>query len=440
VKATLFPLSAVAVGAWVAVLQPPVSVALIAGAALVAVAGFVRVQPTLHTLGLAAAAIGVLTASWNGIRATEGATVADLFLLLGALLIIPASIVTGRAVPGYLLAAAALLGISGSLAALASPDFALNALPMAQFLIAMVVVPLLIAYTGMPGLMGAMFVASAAIGSTVAVVDAFTGAGLGTSLTGFISFGREAGLAAHSNHLALAAAMALPFAIQRYLTSGPTRLLAGVAVVVLGVGLLVAGSRAGLLAAALGTIATLWLGRQHIRRGALVIGVAFAIIGLLAAAQAGESVSLAIDRLTGEVSVGGSDEDRFVLYDAALARFADSPLFGEGYGSIRVAHNVYLQVLQAGGVIGLMGLLTFLAGTLRLVDRESTVSAAAAAAMVAWMAAGLVQNAIYDRYLYVPAGILLAVWLQRRDRVASGRELLLLLKKSSFIPAIRSRG
>ena len=137
---------------------------------------------------------------------------------------------------------------------------------------------------------------------------------------------------------------------------------------------------------------------------------------------------MSIDRLTGAVSVDASDAERLVLYEAALADFASSPLLGVGYAGVRAAHNIYLQFLESAGVIGFLLWAGYLVATLRLALSVSVPGSARAAAYLAiacasglagWLAFGFAQNALYDRFLMVPVGLLLG--LAARDAVVASR-------------------
>jgi hypothetical protein len=125
--------------------------------------------------------------------------------------------------------------------------------------------------------------------------------------------------------------------------------------------------------------------------------------------------------LTGVISVEGYDNGRLELYAEALSDFLARPLTGHGFSQIRDALNIYLQLLQAGGLIALSAFSLFTVGSLRLGWRLAhepvlsgsmrSLAVALTVSVLVWLQEGLVQNAIYDRYLYVPAGLLLAMRL-----------------------------
>ena len=78
------------------------------------------------------------------------------------------------------------------------------------------------------------------------------------------------------------------------------------------------------------------------------------------------------------------------------------------------AHDIYLELLAAGGVLALVSFLTFCGGIAAAAWRgvRSTQSDAAIAlsvAFIVWLINGVFDNQVADKYLYVVPGLLLAV-------------------------------
>jgi O-antigen ligase len=135
-------------------------------------------------------------------------------------------------------------------------------------------------------------------------------------------------------------------------------------------------------------------------------------------------VTAGLDRLVGgeQASISlvqASNAARRVAFDSALREFAQSPVTGTGYGGVREAHNLYLQLLQGGGVLLFCTFAAFALGALgrgyqlsrdeRLSPDLQRLAGALTLSVGVWLTAGLVQNTVYDRYLYVPVGFLLAL-------------------------------
>jgi hypothetical protein len=406
---------AIGAGAGIALAPPAVAVALIV--AVVGAVSIVAFRPDrfLEKVGLALAAVGLLSITFNGVRLSSFATASDVFLAASAVILVPPGLARGRGVPGWLIVASGAIVLTGVLSALASTDSVSEQLiPALEFGGVIVFVPLLISTMGRYRTVALLLVGSAALNSAVAVTDFIAGTEIGPTLTGFQFLGRTGGLAIHPNHLAVACAIAAPLAAYLVMTAATMRVrtVAAACGIFILAGILVSGSRAGLLAGFAGVVVMLVIGHRVVDWRAVLAIAAVAAAGLLVIAQ-GTSATVAFDRLTGAVSIGDSDAIRGELYGEAIARFVQSPVFGMGFADVRESHDIYLQMLQAGGLIGLFGLLTLFGGGVRSVVLTSPLSVAAIGALAAWAVAGLAQNLVYDRFLYVPVGMLIGVAWER---------------------------
>ena len=409
------------------------------------------IKPTLESVGGYVAAGAVLTVAWNAVRLNSSVTLSDAFLLAAAVVLVPAGLaerlgstggggsLTVSSVPVWLLASGALLLVDGVLSAVGSNNLRGNLAPALAFVIALTFVPLIVGFaTGTSRLVNtfaALLVVSSAISCAEGVADLVTGNGVSTALNGATFWGRSAGLSVHPNHLALAAAMALPLAYGLLVTSRRRAERAFVCVLVLLVagGLFASGSRAGLVCAVGGVASAWFLARGEYRRWRVVVGML--AIGLLvlviSSAMGWHQLTVTTDRLIGTQSVGVSNEIRVEQYRQAAASIALNPVIGTGFSSVHITEDIYLQVLEAGGVLGLTAFALFGMGCLNLglrLCREISLpaemqpfAAAATASMLTWFAAGFVENQIYDRYLYVPCGLLVGISLiSRSTRIQKG--------------------
>lgn len=68
----------------------------------------------------------------------------------------------------------------------------------------------------------------------------------------------------------------------------------------------------------------------------------------------------------------GSDSAREIINTAALSQALESPFWGVGYQVLRVSHNVYLQMVHAAGVFGLVAYLAVLALPMVLMRGNAT--------------------------------------------------------------------
>ncbi len=408
-------------------------------------------------VAITAAAVGFVC--FGGLRFADAITASDVLFLVAAALAGVAALrhrETPVTVPAWLVGAAAGLIAAGLLVELFPPAppsrilldrkvsldelRQLSNLPvLARFLFALAVVPLLIAMAASSGarvrLLVNLWLAAVAVNCVVALAD-YWGAGIGEALTGGDyrthvagQPDRQPGLTTHPLELSLQSVMALPVVLAR-LSSGRGRREALLALLpLLIVGLLLTGSRAGLLGATIGSVLILLLQRRP--RWALVSATFF--LALFAAGAAGVDAPLlqGAERLSGGGTAAVSDDRRTLGWDQAGADISERPLLGYGFQFVRSAHSVYLQLLQAGGPLALVAFLLFAAGVLRMAVRlgrggdprgsPAALGQALGVAMLVWLLTGLVQNSIFDRFLYLPAGLLLGLclWAPRdaADRV-----------------------
>lgn len=195
---------------------------------------------------------------------------------------------------------------------------------------------------------------------------------------GPLANGRYIGLSTHPNGLGHTLALStslLPFLAYRA-TSRRKFVL-----VFLGVGCLIGGSltgsRATVVALALLGIAYLVVERK------LVGGLVAAFFGCLAVLLSGQLSSWLLGhdelaRLLGQGDAQQSDQARIDFAHQALTRFYDHPLVGSGFIDMRTAHDTYLEMLAAVGIVGLAGfllmVLTMLTPLLRAQDPRRLIA------------------------------------------------------------------
>ena len=311
------------------------------------------------------------------------------------------------------LLAVALIALGGLLASLASANPAASAFNVARLVVAAGGVVLALVLWS-PGRNGVFALAWLWVASAVA-----------TSLWGLVVHqdvaGRAIGLSTHSNHLALAATMALGPALGLAAgLRGGRRLLPVACVAVLAAGILASGSRAALLGTGVVAIAfAAGCPRALLPMAAALGGVALlSVTGVVDIGGAN-----ALGRLLGLDGLGAaaSDAERWLLLDAALDRLDLAPLLGSGFESALEAHNVYLQVWAGAGLLGLSGLalLAWVAARSYLKARDSargtrdamaTLALGLACGWLGYFVVALFQNPLWDRYVWVPAALIAVTW------------------------------
>lgn len=451
----------VACGVGLATLGPPIVVVLVPGLVIAVVVVSLltwsrRDTSTLrgeHATAAVLVALGVVVVTWNGVRVGLGpfdilfgaAFVALGFsslrggkgrLLPGWLLLAGSGLLTGALlaelfVPyppvAYRSVSQAYLNPSGQWSGI-DPDMVL----LGKLELALIAVPFLIgavtASWRRARLVADLWLFSAVVSAGVASLDLLVGTRIGELATGIGTYeGRATGLAAHANHLGLASAMALPLALAR--ATAPRRVgsvlgsvLGSAAAAVLVVGILASGSRTNLLGAIIGvTLLLLFLrGARAKLAGGVGAGVLLVLVGLVVTSTAGTNI-VSFTRLAGENGAIESDSRRSDRLDVSLSSVRTHGLTGVGFATARDAHNLYLQMLQAGGIVALTGFVVFAVGALRLGRRLSLeprappesarLAAALTVSLLVWLICGLFQNAVNDRYIFVPFGVLLGLSL-----------------------------
>ena len=385
-------------------------------------------------VGACGVAVGMLLVTFNAVRVSAHVTASDLFFLASACLFF-ASLFTERArlpsIPGWLLLSVAGILSAGVLAATNSTNVGADLVATSQFCVALLGIPVVLAFaTGASGkviVMSKLWLVSAGVNAAVGVLDYLHVTNIGPAIAGAVFAGRTTGLTVQPNHLGLAGAMAVPVGL--FLATRSQRKIdcfawAGVTALI-SLGVLVSGSRAAVVAAAAGGLLFPVLGHRLWRQTLLVLAVSAAIIVMLSLSLSDQTVPFvnrfaAIQRLTnGAADTASSDSSRLEYYGLALADFSKNPLTGNGLDLVRDAHDIYFQLLQAGGVIALISFVLFAGASVRLgwrLSRQPTITSdlqnlasGLTASICVWMLAGLVQNLIYDRFLYVPIGLLIGM-------------------------------
>lgn len=430
---------AAAAGAAAALLPPTMLLAIggvlaspLVVAILVRLAGlaFARDLGAVQSIAALLAGAALATITFNGLSFGLDMTVADLFLLGAGLVLLPQLLMKPHlrpAAPTWLIASACLLLVSGLVSSMDKVGPTDDLVPAIRFVVALFLAPLVIAVAAghrarLP-LMTTLWLLSAGTNGAVALSDSLGLTSIGPALTGLEFQDRAAGLTVHPNHLALACAMALPVAVWHV---SATRNLRGhsaylALAIAIALGILASGSRAGIVAGMAGVVFVAFL--RHRERNAVVLALVggaavILIVGFLSPSNSDQLLT-GVQRLSGGESVGNSDATRLEYYRVAITEFAARPLTGNGFEVVRGAHDIYLQLLQAGGLIALAAFGLFALGSLGLgvrLTREPTLpngaqglAAALTASIAVWLLAGLAQNQIYDRFLYVPVGLLLAL-------------------------------
>lgn len=403
------------------------------GAALAGVCAWMAIYALDRGAGIATtseatlAALAFLTLPLNGVRLSASASVGDAFLLVLAVPFV-FRFATGRVVGAqpWLLVAMGLVIAAVAGQVMAGYDLSLDVVPGLQLVIAMAATPLLLAGASRKSAYRDAFVLCWLVGSSLAVAAALSDASgltsVGLTVTGSTWDSRFAGLTVHPNHLGLVAVMALPGSMW-LIATGQTRFrvaLGCALAVLLPLGVFVSGSRAALIA--LVVVVVLALPVVARARGVRLLVFAAAGAGLVAGLVLvlPASMGYGLARLLDVSASASANEDRLRDMTTSLLSFYDANLLiGAGFSTVKFANNLVLQTLQAGGLLAALGFTIYLAGAMARglwTSRASQgLGAVLVVALLGWLVDGMFQNILYDRFLFLPVALLVALPSSQAD-------------------------
>lgn len=292
----------------------------------------------------------------------------------------------------------------------------------AKWLLALAVLPVTIADVGKDDATFVQRLSTASLaGATVSAFIAITDLlGLTSINSILIAIGgataRQSGLTSHPNHLGLSVSIVAPLAIALAIRS--RRVGIPVTLLLMG-GAIVSGSRAGQAGFVLAVTATVALSARARRFAPILIvaagittaGIVWAKPGLV------DTIATLFRFDTTDRYVAQSNEERAGLSNQAISDFEHRPIDGVGLDVLTQAHNIYLQIVAAGGLILAGAMFAYLAGMLSaaFAERRSgdPLGLYLLVAIVVWLASGTFGTQLTDRYLYFPVGAIAALQARR---------------------------
>lgn len=387
------------------------AIGLIAGVTSIGVVGF-------EGTAIGALVLGVALSPMDNLRPVSAiafVSISDVFLLVGVGCLIP--VVMGRRWsldPWFM---AAVSGLSG--VALLSSFFAAEPVASLLSVVRLVIGAMLLPIVFMiwrPGATIAITLAWAyVLGNAANFAASFT-QGVGDG-------GRRIGFSTHPNIMGLCAMLAIGVAIVLWevlprfwgvMALGAAALCAG--------GVWFSGSRAALVAA-VAMIALYPIVSRSIVTAVALFGASLPVIFVAAQAiLAGENASdNAFGRLLGGGSAQGSDIEREMLAEIARGQFEAHPIIGVGMADVYAAHNIYLQISAAVGVVGVAFFAAMLAAVLVRclgIDRRFRLLILPAAGYVM---VGALTTIIWDRFVWCVLALpFLLPLVRQQDDASSG--------------------
>jgi hypothetical protein len=279
------------------------------------------------------------------------------------------------------------------------------------------------------------WIATVAINGVAALAQALLG---DVIPGGTVEWGRVAGMTDHFNDLGGSAGIALaPSIAFAALARRWWRALAWPMVLLVGIGLLLSGSVAGMITGLVGVVVFVACGGIRFRRGTVLLGlalVAIATVAMVGLPAIGAQTPLA--RLDVAAGAGGTLASRIQTFEQAWWSIGLDPFIGTGLaqGPTRTGydvHNLLLGIWYQAGVVGAIGVLLVLAGTAQVAIGAVVVAPGPAArrlavgllgAFFAFLTLGLAQPLLLQRYAWVPAALLLALYAQARRSPGTPRD------------------
>ncbi|MGA7434550.1 MAG: O-antigen ligase family protein [Solirubrobacterales bacterium] len=337
------------------------------------------------------------------------------------------------------------------------PDFVneTSASTGVKLLGALIVIPLVVAIVvdswKAVGMLINAWLAGVTVSCAVALSDAYLGTGLQLGLAfdqemsrGFIELldpARHFGLTVHPNALTLTAMLSIPLLLAKM--TDPRRLMIFFPVLLLLLlGIVLSGSRIGVVGFALGLVLTLAVNPEFRKtvftwdpRVALTLVVGFLVSMLLLFVVPLHSFSLdetqkndgpaGVSRVSPDDSTAQeSDALRRQYFEDSVEYIKERPLVGYGFQWSEASHNIYLQMPLAGGILALVGFLTVMLGYLRqgwvLRDRVPApvrgICLALGISVAVYLVTGVLGNGVLSRYLYLAPALLLSITLMLSRR------------------------
>lgn len=328
------------------------------------------------------------------VAAVSFVTASDVFLFLGVALLFPVLVTRGIGRQAPFLIGVAGLVATGLLTSAASPDAAGSLNGLTRLVVGALTMPLVF-MVWRPGPRVLLAFAWAYVaGVCISVTHG--------RITGLMSLdGRYVGLTEHPNILGLTGLLGLTL-VPFLLKASPRRVrwIALVAGALCAYGIWMSGSRAALVGAVAVAVLYLLLSRS-IEHALLLFGLSIVPFYLVMRSfTSGSADSSPLGRLRGGGSATYSDLDRENLAHVALDRFFDHPLLGSGFADAAEAHNIYLQVAAAGGVIALTFYVIILVASARQPLLLGSHHRLLALPVMGYALMGPLTPLLWDRYIW----------------------------------------
>jgi len=353
-------------------------------------------------LGTGFVLLAMFTAPQNSIRPIPSAdfvTFSDVFLLLGAGLLLPTLLQRRGRYPALFLVGAVGLSAMVLVSAVIGPTPLLGLLYGLRLPAAAVALPLFfLAWRPQGRLVEALawsYVAGHVLSTCYAVVE-------GRALND-----RYDGLTTHFNFFGIAALVASSMLVHLYhATPRRHRWVPLVAALFCAASISMSGSRAAAIVIAMILLLYPLLERSFLS-AYLLIAAALAFVAVGDRLLVGFGSGSVIERLQGDETTSFSDNERTVALQTGWDKFFAHPILGNGFDATALdAHNIYLEIGIGIGLVGLICYLLVLGIGVLPVLRSGPLRRLGYIAL-GYAAIGMLTNSLWDRFVWM--GISLSV-------------------------------
>ena len=265
---------------------------------------------------------------------------------------------------------------------------------------------------------------------------------LGVSISGFVAilqlkymipytinhYGRMSSFTGHvSDFGALTSIALVPSLILGSNSRGIKAIIFYLFSILIGLGVILSGSVSGFITVAVGFFVWMTIGKPNIKLILTILLLIGSIIGLFSY-QESKGYVTPLSRIQSTTSDGeyGTALHRIETYNLAWEKIKANPFVGRGYDEISnktsngyPVHNLFLAALYEGGVLAFLGIIFIVLGILYAgvqsiknspSKRHYDLSLALFIAFICALIFGMTAPLLYQRYLWIPAALLLPLY------------------------------
>jgi hypothetical protein len=245
-------------------------------------------------------------------------------------------------------------------------------------------------------------------------------------------FGRMTAFTDHFNDLGGSCSIAwVPALALATTTKGFKNIFFYLCLIAVGMGVMLSGSVSGIITVGVGTLLWIIMGRPN-KKMFISIGLLAAFVFIVIQIQSANGYVTPMSRFQSTTSSGqnGTVLNRFETYQVALQDIENNPFVGVGFDDASnktstgfEVHNIFLGPLYQGGMFALFGILIITCVVIYMgvyISRnalsltEYVISSSLLISYLCTIIFGMTAPLLYQRYAWIPAALILPLYIQRR--------------------------